>query len=33
MGGLGISIVKKIMTDCAYDHINGKNILVLKKTF
>ena len=33
VGGLGISIVKKIMTDCAYDHINGKNILVLKKKF
>ena len=33
VGGLGISIVKKIMTDCAYDRINGKNILVLKKKF
>ena len=33
VGGLGISIVKKIMTDYAYDHINGKNILVLKKKF
>ena len=33
VGGLGISIVKKIMTDCSYDHINGKNILVLKKKF
>lgn len=33
VGGLGISIVKKIMTDYAYDYINGKNILVLKKTF
>ncbi|MBQ7250239.1 MAG: SpoIIE family protein phosphatase [Bacilli bacterium] len=33
VGGLGISIVKKIMTEYAYDHINGKNILVLKKTF
>lgn len=33
VGGLGISIVKNIMTDCAYDHINGKNILVLKKKF
>ena len=33
VGGLGISIVKKIMTEYAYDHINGKNILVLKKSF
>ena len=33
VGGLGISIVKKIMTEYAYDHINGKNILVLKKNF
>ena len=33
VGGLGISIVKKIMTEYAYDHINGKNILVLKKKF
>lgn len=33
VGGLGIYIVKKIMTDCSYDHINGKNILVLKKKF
>ena len=33
VGGLGILIVKKIMTDCAYDHINNKNILVLKKKF
>ena len=33
IGGLGILIVKKIMTECAYDRINGKNILVLKKKF
>ena len=33
IGGLGILIVKKIMTDYAYDHINNKNILVLKKKF
>lgn len=33
IGGLGISIVKKIMNDYAYDHINGKNILELKKKF
>ena len=33
IGGLGILIVKKIMSDYAYDRINEKNILVLKKTF
>ena len=33
IGGLGILIVKKIMSECAYDRINGKNILVLKKQF
>ena len=33
IGGLGIIIVKKIMTEYAYDRINGKNILVLKKRF
>ena len=33
IGGLGIMIVKKIMDECAYDRINGKNILVLKKRF
>ena len=32
-GGLGIFIVKNLMTDYAYDRINGKNILVLKKKF
>lgn len=32
-GGLGIFIVKSIMTEYAYDRINGKNILVLKKRF
>lgn len=30
-GGLGISIVKKIMSDCSYSYINGQNILTLKK--
>ena len=33
IGGLGILIVKKIMPERAYDYINGKNILVLKKRF
>ena len=33
VGGLGILIVKKIMTVCAYDRINKKNILVLRKKF
>ena len=33
IGGLGILIVKNIMSNCAYDRINGKNILVLKKKF
>lgn len=33
IGGLGIIIVKKIMDEYAYDRINGKNILVLKKRF
>lgn len=33
IGGLGIIIVKKIMSEYAYDRINGKNILVLKKRF
>ena len=32
-GGLGLVIVKKIMTECAYDRINDKNILVFKKKF
>lgn len=32
-GGLGLIIVKKIMDEYAYDRINGKNILVLKKKF
>ena len=32
-GGLGIFIVKKIMSEYAYDYIYGKNILVLKKKF
>ncbi len=33
VGGLGILIVKKIMSQYAYDRINGKNILVLRKKF
>ena len=33
IGCLGILIVKKIMTEYAYDHINNKNILVLRKKF
>ena len=33
IGGLGLLIVKKIMDEYAYDRINGKNILVLKKKF
>ena len=33
IGGLGIIIVKKIMSEYAYDRINDKNILVLKKRF
>ena len=33
IGGLGILIVKKIMSEYAYDHINNKNILVLRKKF
>ena len=33
VGGLGLVIVKNIMTESAYDRINGKNILVLRKRF
>ena len=33
IGGLGILIVKKIMSEYAYDRINCKNILVLRKKF
>ena len=33
IGGLGILIVKKIMSEYAYDRINNKNILVLRKRF
>lgn len=33
IGGLGILIVKSIMSDCSYQRINHKNILVLKKSF
>ena len=31
VGGLGILIVKKIMTEYAYDRVNDKNIITLKK--
>ena len=33
IGGLGILIVKNIMSDYSYQRINNKNILVLKKSF
>ena len=33
VGGLGILIVKQIMSQYAYDRINNKNILVLRKKF
>ena len=33
IGGLGILIVKNIMSDYSYQRINGKNVLVLKKSF
>ena len=33
IGGLGILIVKNIMSQYAYDRVNGKNILVLRKKF
>ena len=32
-GGLGILIVKKLMSEYAYDYINHKNIVTLKKKF
>ena len=32
-GGLGILIVKKLMSEYAYDYINKKNIVTLKKKF
>ena len=32
-GGLGILLVKQMMTEYAYDRINGKNIVVIKKRF
>ena len=32
-GGLGILIVKKLMSEYAYDRINNKNIITLKKKF
>ncbi len=33
VGGLGILIVKNMMNEYAYDRINGKNIITLKKKF
>ena len=33
VGGLGILIVKKLMSEYAYDYINHKNIVTLKKKF
>ena len=33
VGGLGLILVKKIMDEYAYDRVNDKNILVLKKGF
>ena len=33
IGGLGILIVKNIMSDYSYQRVNSKNILVLKKKF
>ena len=33
VGGLGILIVKNMMSEYAYDRINGKNITTLKKKF
>ena len=32
-GGLGILIVKKLMSEYAYDRVNNKNIVTLKKRF
>ena len=32
-GGLGILIVKRLMSEYAYDYINHKNIVILKKKF
>ena len=31
IGGLGISIVKNIMSECRYDYVGGQNILTLIK--
>ena len=33
IGGLGIFIVKNIMSKCAYKRVDGKNVLTLKKGF
>ena len=33
IGGLGIYMVKKIMDSAEYRHEDGKNILVIRKTF
>ena len=31
VGGLGIFLVKKIMDEVRYEHVDGKNVLYLKK--
>ena len=33
IGGLGIFIVKQIMTECAYERADEQNVLILKKRF
>ena len=33
IGGLGISIVKHIMSECSYQRVDGQNVLTLKKGF
>ena len=33
IGGLGIHLVKKMMTNVSYSHIDGRNILVMEKAF
>ena len=33
IGGLGIFIVKQIMTECAYERVDEQNVLILKKRF
>ena len=33
IGGLGIFIVKQIMTECAYERVDEQNVLILKRRF